>query len=277
MSNANASYPQLSNLYPAVNDASTGSSAGMSGAGASSSGGGGGRPATGPGSGFPARPPAPPAQPQQQSAYGASGGTSNSYGASSYGLGGSGSAGASSSSSGGEKNMVEMIKDNGNKWQRAYRNLLDRSTPLTVQRWLFTAAILFVFTGVVVIRQGWYIVCYALAIYLLNLFLAFLQPRFDPSLQADLAAEDVEEGAPGLPGGDRKKAAGGFSGLLSGFQPDGEEEFRPFIRRLPGEPHRTTRAQTISDIACSALIHRSPMATCHRSTFRPSHLPSLAL
>lgn len=132
--------------------------------------------------------------------------------------------------------MVDMIKDNGNKWQRAYRNLLDRSTPLTVQRWLFTAAVLFVFAGVVVIRQGWYIVCYALAIYLLNLFLAFLQPRFDPSLQADLAAEDVEEGAPGLPGGDKKRqAGGGLSGLLSGFQPDGEEEFRPFIRRLPGE------------------------------------------
>jgi hypothetical protein len=40
----------------------------------------------------------------------------------------------------------------------------------------------------------------ALAIYLLNLFLAFLQPKFDPSMQQDLAAEDVEEGAPGLPG-----------------------------------------------------------------------------
>jgi hypothetical protein len=34
----------------------------------------------------------------------------------------------------------------------------------------------------------------------LNLFLAFLQPKFDPSMQQDLAAEDVEEGAPGLPG-----------------------------------------------------------------------------
>ena len=32
------------------------------------------------------------------------------------------------------------------------------------------------------------------AIYLLNLFLAFLQPRFDPSLQEDLLADEIEEG-----------------------------------------------------------------------------------
>ena len=29
--------------------------------------------------------------------------------------------------------------------------------------------------------QGWYIVTYALAIYLLNLFIAFLSPKFDPA------------------------------------------------------------------------------------------------
>jgi hypothetical protein len=40
----------------------------------------------------------------------------------------------------------------------------------------------------------------------LNLFLAFLQPKFDPSIQQDLAAEDVEEGAPGLPGGSNGSA-----------------------------------------------------------------------
>jgi hypothetical protein len=81
----------------------------------------------------------------------------------------------------------------------------------------------------------WYIVCYALAIYILNLFLAFLQPRFDPSLAEDLAAEDVEEGAPGLPGSSTPKSGGGIKGLLSGFSNgNDEEEFRPFIRRLPG-------------------------------------------
>ena len=96
----------------------------------------------------------------------------------------------------------------------------------------------------------------ALAIYLLNLFLAFLQPKFDPSIQQDLAAEDVEEGAPGLPGGNNgsaQKGGGpfairvdatarlkvtsipGLSGLMSGFSSgENDEEFRPFIRRLPG-------------------------------------------
>ena len=47
--------------------------------------------------------------------------------------------------------------------------------------------------------QAFFIVTYALGIYLLNLFLAFLQPKFDPSLEMDIAESEVEEGAPGLP------------------------------------------------------------------------------
>lgn len=87
-------------------------------------------------------------------------------------------------------------------------------------------------------------VCYALFIYLLNLFLAFLQPKFDPSMDADLAEQDVEEGEPGLPTsastssyGNGKGSGGGGGGLMSGvFGANGgqqEDEFRPFIRRLP--------------------------------------------
>jgi len=132
----------------------------------------------------------------------------------------------------GEKNVAEMIVDSGNKYMRAFQTLLDRSTPLTVQRWAFTGCLLVVFGLVIVIRQGWYIICYALAIYILNLFLAFLQPKFDPSVQQDIAADDVEEGAPGLPGGG-SSSRGGLSGLMSGFRPGDDEEFRPFIRRLP--------------------------------------------
>lgn len=49
----------------------------------------------------------------------------------------------------------------------------------------------------------------------------------------------MEEGAPGLPGGggaSTPKSAGGIKGLMAGFKAEGdEEEFRPFIRRLPGE------------------------------------------
>lgn len=78
--------------------------------------------------------------------------------------------------------------------------MLDRSTPFVTERWAVTSVIFALFALSVVLRQGWYIVAYALAIYILNLFLAFLQPRFDPSTAADIAESDVEEGAPGLPG-----------------------------------------------------------------------------
>lgn len=54
---------------------------------------------------------------------------------------------------------------------------------------------------------------YALGIYLLNLFLAFLQPKFDPSNEA--IDNEMEDGA---------------VGSLPTKQ---DEEFRPFIRRLP--------------------------------------------
>lgn len=55
------------------------------------------------------------------------------------------------------------------------------------------------------------------AIYLLNLLLAFLQPRFDPSLQDDLLADEIEEG----------------SDPVSPLPSQRDDEFRPFVRRLP--------------------------------------------
>jgi hypothetical protein len=56
------------------------------------------------------------------------------------------------------------------------------------------------------------------AIYLLNLFLAFLQPKFDPSFDADMTADEIEEGGQDLPP------------VLPSAHDD---EFRPFVRRLP--------------------------------------------
>jgi Rer1 family len=58
---------------------------------------------------------------------------------------------------------------------------------------------------------GWYIVTYALGIYLLNAFLAFLSPKFDPALEEMM--QDEQDG-PTLPSSK-------------------DDEFRPFIRRLP--------------------------------------------
>lgn len=56
-------------------------------------------------------------------------------------------------------------------------------------------------------------VAYALGIYLLNLFLAFLQPKFDPS--NDALDNEMEDGSVGT------------------LPTNRDEEFKPFIRRLP--------------------------------------------
>jgi hypothetical protein len=56
-----------------------------------------------------------------------------------------------------------------------------------------------------------YIVAYSLGIYLLNLFLAFISPKFDPSIEQD---EGMEDGTSGLPSKEN-------------------DEFKPFVRRLP--------------------------------------------
>lgn len=75
-------------------------------------------------------------------------------------------------------------------------------------------------------------VAYALGIYLLNLFLAFLQPKFDPS--NDALDNDMEDGA------------------IGSLPTKQDEEFRPFIRRLPEFKfwHSATRAVVISFV-CS--------------------------
>lgn len=74
-------------------------------------------------------------------------------------------------------------------------------------------------------------VAYSLGIYLLNLFLAFLSPKFDPSLEQDEGMED---------------------GTAGGLPTKEEEEFRPFVRRLPEFKfwYSTTKAIAIAFV-CS--------------------------
>merc|ERR1711892_1375343 len=88
---------------------------------------------------------------------------------------------------------------------------LDRWTPHTMSRWVFTVVLVALFALRIFMKQGWYIVTYALAIYHLNLLLAFLTPKIDPAM-AELDAD--EDGPDMLP-------------------TNQNEEFRPFIRRLP--------------------------------------------
>ncbi|KAL1992202.1 hypothetical protein VTN49DRAFT_4234 [Thermomyces lanuginosus] len=111
---------------------------------------------------------------------------------------------------------------------RLYQTYLDKSVPYTLYRWLGVAGLLAIFFLRIILAQGWYIVAYTLGIYLLNLFLAFLQPKFDPSLTQDEGLEDGE-GASTLP---TKQ----------------DDEFRPFVRRLPEFKfwHAATRATLIA-------------------------------
>ncbi|PGH07089.1 hypothetical protein AJ79_06367 [Helicocarpus griseus UAMH5409] len=124
---------------------------------------------------------------------------------------------------------------------RQYQAYLDAVTPYTTYRWIGTGVLLFVFFLRIVLAQGWYIVAYTLGIYLLNLFLAFLQPKFDPSLTQD---ESLEDGDP-----------------QSHLPTKQDDEFRPFIRRLPEFKfwHSATRAIAIGFVCCWSEVFNIPV------------------
>ncbi|KAL7193300.1 hypothetical protein ACSBR2_024998 [Camellia fascicularis] len=88
-----------------------------------------------------------------------------------------------------------------------YQYLLDKSNPYVRKRWIAFAAIAIIYVLRVVIFPGFYLVSYALGIYILNLLIGFLSPQVDPQFQ------DLSDG-PSLP-------------------TRNSDEFRPFVRRLP--------------------------------------------
>lgn len=99
------------------------------------------------------------------------------------------------------------VFQNLNKLKITYQRFLDQSTPHVKYRWSAFAVLFLTFFVRIILVQGWYIICYGLGIYLLNLFLAFLQPKFDPSIEQELQDDSIEAG-------------------------EMSQEFRPFIRRL---------------------------------------------
>lgn len=109
-----------------------------------------------------------------------------------------------------------VVYENFQKVRVTAQKLLDESVPYTTYRWTAFGSVFALFLLRIIFVQGWYIICYALSIYLLNLFLAFLTPKFDPSLEQESQAIDLEEG--------------GSGGTLPTSL---DEEFKPFIRRLP--------------------------------------------
>jgi len=87
----------------------------------------------------------------------------------------------------------------GRKWQ----HWLDLSAPHTAPRWAVSAVIVLIYGLRVYLINGWYIITYGLGIYILNLLIGFLSPQMDPEIEG-----------PTLP-------------------TSRDDEFRPFIRRLP--------------------------------------------
>lgn len=142
-----------------------------------------------------------------------------------------------------------------------YQSYLDKSTPYVAYRWAATGTLFVLFALRIIFAQGWYIgthsrqitpshsnqltdnpwfaVAYSLGIYLLNLFLAFISPKFDPSLEQDT---DMEDGTSTLP-------------------TKSNEEFKPFVRRLPEFKfwHSATRAVGLAFLCCWSEIFNLPV------------------
>jgi len=93
---------------------------------------------------------------------------------------------------------------------RRFQSYLDRTVPFVLPRWLFSATLYLIYWFRVWMLQGFHIITYALHIYYLNLFIAFLTPKVEPMTYDD---EDDED-AGSLP-------------------TSNQSEFKPFIRRLP--------------------------------------------
>jgi len=134
---------------------------------------------------------------------------------------------------------LATVQAHTSKYARIYQSYLDKSTPYLTYRWIGTGVLFFFFFLRILLAQGWYIVAYSLGIYLLNLFLAFISPKFDPSLESD---EGMEDGTSGLPSKEN-------------------DEFRPFVRRLPEFKfwYSATRAITIGFVCSFFAIFDLPV------------------
>ncbi|KAH9021218.1 retrieval of early ER protein Rer1 [Lactarius hengduanensis] len=153
---------------------------------------------------------------------------------------------SSSEATGETSGSLQNIPATYARIKRQYQQLLDRVTPHVLYRWIGTTVTVALFELRIVYAQGWYIVCYAHAIYLLNLLLAFLQPKFDPSLQDDLMADELE---------------GGEGDIPSPLPSTRDDEFRPFVRRLPEWQFwlSTTRATLISFFMTFSVVFDVPV------------------
>jgi hypothetical protein len=103
------------------------------------------------------------------------------------------------------------------------KHYLDKLTPHVVARWCVSGGLLALYGVRVYVLEGFYIVSYGLAIYLLNLLLGFISPKIDPEF-ASLGIDDDDDSV-AAPLGTTSASAPSAAGK--------SDEFKPFIRRLP--------------------------------------------
>ncbi|KAJ5604676.1 hypothetical protein N7510_009830 [Penicillium lagena] len=139
-----------------------------------------------------------------------------------------------------EQTPFTALTQHTSRLHRTYQSYLDATTPYAVYRWVGSGVLLLFFFLRIVLAQGWYIVAYTLGIYLLNLFLAFLTPKFDPSLTHDEGLED---------------------GDVASLPTKQDDEFRPFVRRLPEFKfwHSATRAIAIGFVCTWFTVFNIPV------------------
>ncbi|KAG2381424.1 hypothetical protein C9374_006413 [Naegleria lovaniensis] len=111
-----------------------------------------------------------------------------------------------------------------------YQAFLDRLNGKVALRWTVLGVLFSLFLFRVLYFHGWYIVTYGFGIYVINLFIAFITPKFRPQ---ETEEEDDEENSlnatlPNTSVG-RNFSAGGMFGQPK-VDPD---DVKPFVRRLP--------------------------------------------
>ncbi|KAL0897990.1 hypothetical protein Bca101_081951 [Brassica carinata] len=104
--------------------------------------------------------------------------------------------------------LATPVQKKAHEAWRIYKYYLDKTTPHSTYRWIGTLVVFLIYCLRVFSIHGFYIISYALGIYLLNLLIGFLSPLVDPELDSS------SDGGPSLP-------------------TRGSDEFKPFIRRLP--------------------------------------------
>ncbi len=110
-------------------------------------------------------------------------------------------------SSGDESTKGNVVSRLYSRYSFHSQRMLDQITPYHLPRWIVNVLLLTFFMYRVIVLQGFYIIAYILGIFLLNQFILFLTPVVIEDM-------DDDEDEPHLP-------------------TKSDEEFRPFMRRLP--------------------------------------------